>query len=524
MSDFQNGFNSNVAINSNSWSSGGNNHPDMKEFDGPIYYEVYGVADSGFEETINRDNLYMNGVYMKSFQFSHYSKGVKAYGENSLFAICGHSETAGKNESNASMEVMNTLDSVRQEICKMTAEEAARYIRMFCENICRVKQNEKLSFGILYITPTEYVAFSVGGICIKRTRGKALKTVGFGENNRNVFLGDTVVKGPEIRKATGDESFLICPFGILNDVPNDIILDSIIKCDAKQAVSDIADKALAMCGNRNISLMVVNKSEAEQQGKAVKAAKSKSKVIPIIIACVLVIGIIATAGYMLLVPKEETEETVLAGESLDAYNERISKENTTKELIPAIEEMMDALKKNRDDYKALLEKCKAGGVDTKDFEAKLNDFSKSIDDVDVRFEKAKKISNANEQLREVEACKTLIQKDAYDRKSLVSLDNELKTAATDAEKALNEKNQADNTKNTAGSSSSSGSSDKSKSSGSSGSSSKSKSSGGSGSSGNSKSSGGSSGGSSSGSSSGTSSNTGGSSSTGSVAAPSHALD
>ena len=41
--------------------------------DGSVYYEVYGMADSGLEQSINEDNLYMNGIYMKSFQFSHYS-------------------------------------------------------------------------------------------------------------------------------------------------------------------------------------------------------------------------------------------------------------------------------------------------------------------------------------------------------------------------------------------------------------------------------------------------------------------
>lgn len=273
--------------------------------DGSVYYEVYGMADSGLEQSINEDNLYMNGIYMKSFQFSHYSKGIKTFGENSLFALCGPDLNTTAQE-NAAMKVTGELDKMRAAICQSDPQVASNVLTQFAQSGILDANGNKLALGAIYISQKKVVVLTSGKIGIYRLKGSHLVPVGTkGKPDARGRCTDC-----EIISRKKDEVYVIFSPVMKDEIPLDTVSDAVYNDNAENAVRLIMDKGLTLCRGRNISMMVIRTSDAspgtsidagQAPGEDKKGGFLKSKTSKIVAAAVAaaIIGTsVGTAIYL----------------------------------------------------------------------------------------------------------------------------------------------------------------------------------------------------------------------------------
>ena len=273
--------------------------------DGSVYYEVYGMADSGLEQSINEDNLYMNGIYMKSFQFSHYSKGIKTFGENSLFALCGPDLNTTAQE-NAAMKVTGELDKMRAAICQSDPQVASNVLTQFAQSGILDANGNKLALGAIYISQKKVVVLTSGKIGIYRLKGSHLVPVGTkGKPDARGRCTDC-----EIISRKKDEVYVIFSPVMKDEIPLDTVSDAVYNDNAENAVRLIMDKGLTLCRGRNISMMVIRTSDASP-GTSIDAGqapgedkkggflKSKtSKIVAAAVAAAIVGTSVGTAIYL----------------------------------------------------------------------------------------------------------------------------------------------------------------------------------------------------------------------------------
>ena len=273
--------------------------------DGSVYYEVYGMADSGLEQSINEDNLYMNGIYMKSFQFSHYSKGIKTFGENSLFSLCGPDLNTNAQE-NAAMKVTSELDKMRTLICQSDPQVASNVLRQFAQSGILDANGNKLALGAIYISQKKVVVLTSGKIGIYRLKGSHLVPVGTkGKPDARGRCTDC-----EIIARKKDEVYVIFSPVMKDEIPLDTVSDAVYNDNAENAVRLIMDKGLTLCRGRNISMMVIRTSDASP-GTSIDAGQApgedkkggflkskKSKIIAAAVAAAIAGTSVGTAIYL----------------------------------------------------------------------------------------------------------------------------------------------------------------------------------------------------------------------------------
>lgn len=300
--------------------------------DGSVYYEVYGMADSGLEQSINEDNLYMNGIYMKSFQFSHYSKGIKTFGENSLFALCGPDLNTTAQE-NAAMKVTGELDKMRAAICQSDPQVASNVFTQFAQSGILDANGNKLALGAIYISQKKVVVLTSGKIGIYRLKGSHLVPVGTkGKPDARGRCTDC-----EIISRKKDEVYVIFSPVMKDEIPLDTVSDAVYNDNAENAVRLIMDKGLTLCRGRNISMMVIRTSDAspgtsidagQAPGKDKKGGFLKSKTSKIVAAAVAAAIVGTSVGTAIYLSNKKDKLDDSDGVNLIVYN----KNNESKRI------------------------------------------------------------------------------------------------------------------------------------------------------------------------------------------------
>lgn len=301
--------------------------------DGSVYYEVYGMADSGLEQSINEDNLYMNGIYMKSFQFSHYSKGIKTFGENSLFALCGPDLNTTAQE-NAAMKVTGELDKMRAAICQSDPQAASNVLTQFAQSGILDANGNKLALGAIYISQKKVVVLTSGKIGIYRLKGSHLVPVGTkGKPDARGRCTDC-----EIISRKKDEVYVIFSPVMKDEIPLDTVSDAVYNDNAENAVRLIMDKGLTLCRGRNISMMVIRTSDAspgtsidagQAPGEDKKGGFLKSKTSKIVAAAVAAAIIGTSVGTAIYLSNKKDKLDDSDGVNLIVYN----KNNESKRIV-----------------------------------------------------------------------------------------------------------------------------------------------------------------------------------------------
>lgn len=408
--------------------------------DGSVYYEVYGMADSGLEQSINEDNLYMNGIYMKSFQFSHYSKGIKTFGENSLFALCGPDLNTTAQE-NAAMKVTGELDKMRAAICQSDPQVASNVLTQFAQSGILDANGNKLALGAIYISQKKVVVLTSGKIGIYRLKGSHLVPVGTkGKPDARGRCTDC-----EIISRKKDEVYVIFSPVMKDEIPLDTVSDAVYNDNAENAVRLIMDKGLTLCRGRNISMMVIRTSDAspgtsidagQAPGEDKKGGFLKSKTSKIIAAAVAAAIVGTSVGTAIYLSNKKDKLDDSDGVNLIVYN----KNNESKRI--------EELKREYDENNEIWAECSRtagtysdayqntyGSISSsqaaKDYFAALTDLKQTVSPDDFPFFQDDK--GVDEAKKSVDKMKELAEK----AKAKLDECNEKKKAADDALAAAN---------------------------------------------------------------------------------------
>lgn len=333
----------------------GSENLEPRSADGSIFYEVYGMADSGLEQSVNEDNLYMDGIYMKSFQFSHYSKGIKTYGNNALFALCGPVPNTERNSENQdAKQAIDSLDSIRGRICDMPAENARAELESFFKYGIPNTVSSRLAFGAVYVSQKSIAVLSAGGAGIYRLVGKRLHPVGGSRENVFCYQKMELNKKPEVISRKKEETFVICSPIMDREFSLDSMAETVLERNPENAVRDIMDKGVTMCKGMNISMMViriVTAKEDEKPAKKLTFAKSKvPKIVAAVAAGALVIGGIAFGinAVMNSGPKIETTGETTLGD-FNAEKESAKIDERLKQLKEDYSPLQEQMKTYSDD-------------------------------------------------------------------------------------------------------------------------------------------------------------------------------
>lgn len=408
--------------------------------DGSVYYEVYGMADSGLEQSINEDNLYMNGIYMKSFQFSHYSKGIKTFGENSLFALCGPDLNTTAQE-NAAMKVTGELDKMRAAICQSDPQVASNVLTQFAQSGILDANGNKLALGAIYISQKKVVVLTSGKIGIYRLKGSHLVPVGTkGKPDARGRCTDC-----EIISRKKDEVYVIFSPVMKDEIPLDTVSDAVYNDNAENAVRLIMDKGLTLCRGRNISMMVIRTSDAspgtsidagQAPGEDKKGGFLKSKTSKIVAAAVAAAIVGTSVGTAIYLSNKKDKLDDSDGVNLIVYN----KNNESKRI--------EELKREYDENNEIWAECSRtagtysdayqntyGSISSsqaaKDYFAALTDLKQTVSPDDFPFFQDDK--GVDEAKKSVDKMKELAEK----AKAKLDECNEKKKAADDALAAAN---------------------------------------------------------------------------------------
>lgn len=408
--------------------------------DGSVYYEVYGMADSGLEQSINEDNLYMNGIYMKSFQFSHYSKGIKTFGENSLFALCGPDLNTTAQE-NAAMKVTGELDKMRVAICQSDPQVASNVLTQFAQSGILDANGNKLALGAIYISQKKVVVLTSGKIGIYRLKSSHLVPVGTkGKPDARGRCTDC-----EIISRKKDEVYVIFSPVMKDEIPLDTVSDAVYNDNAENAVRLIMDKGLTLCRGRNISMMVIRTSDAspgtsidagQAPGEDKKDGFLKSKTSKIVAAAVAAAIVGTSVGTAIYLSNKKDKLDDSDGVNLIVYN----KNNESKRI--------EELKREYDENNEIWAECSRtagtysdayqntyGSISSsqaaKDYFAALTDLKQTVSPDDFPFFQDDK--GVDEAKKSVDKMKEIAEK----AKAKLDECNEKKKAADDALAAAN---------------------------------------------------------------------------------------
>lgn len=214
---------------------------------GTIQYFVYGASESGLGREKNGDNIYLNGIYMRSFQFTNYSKGIETEGESALFAVAGF--PSDDNWAKGVFEDMDhkyamTLFESRKLAEKILAQHTSRYVRL--------PDKTGASFGALLVTGDGAAACTLGPAGVFRYKKERLLSVaGSRKGNETSLLSGNL-------RGRSEDVYVMCSGGLLLTMEPETIAAYIGRSKSiRLAVKSILERAGNLTNTADVSVIII---------------------------------------------------------------------------------------------------------------------------------------------------------------------------------------------------------------------------------------------------------------------------
>ena len=236
---------------------------------GNLNFNVYGISDSGFSQGLNSDNIYLNGVYMKNFQYSHYSKGINTASNNALFAVC----SCRDRDDESGKRFLSELDKQRRDICAGGYSRANNVINWLTASR-GIVSSPNMEFCSLFLDEDGVSVYSLGGARVYAVRGGKLEEVTNSDEYKNTFVGQdgAVSAGKSFPIKKSGEKYLLCSSVVSDSLAQDTMQSILESSEPKKAANDIVDKVNAMNGGKNVNASCII---VEVDAKAVRPVRSK---------------------------------------------------------------------------------------------------------------------------------------------------------------------------------------------------------------------------------------------------------
>ena len=236
---------------------------------GNLNFNVYGISDSGFSQGLNSDNIYLNGVDMKNFQYSHYSKGINTASNNALFAVC----SCRDRDDESGKRFLSELDKQRRDICAGGYSRANNVINWLTASR-GIVSSPNMEFCSLFLDEDGVSVYSLGGARVYAVRGGKLEEVTNSDEYKNTFVGQdgAVSAGKSFPIKKSGEKYLLCSSVVSDSLAQDTMQSILESSEPKKAANDIVDKVNAMNGGKNVNASCII---VEVDAKAVRPVRSK---------------------------------------------------------------------------------------------------------------------------------------------------------------------------------------------------------------------------------------------------------
>lgn len=239
---------------------------------GTVSIDAYGVSDCGFSGRANTDNVYINGIYMKSFKYSHFSKGVYCAENNALFAVCHNCDDAG------GKQFLYNLDKEKIGLYRSGIKSTNNFFDyMTCKN--NLTRSRNMELAALYISEYGASAYAIGGSKIYFCRGGKAVDISCSNVMQNIYVGcehGGISKAKPIMSADAEGVYVICTSVVARTLAADTILSIALSRPPKEAAKEIAAKTASMIGGSDgsVSCIVVRPEFRKKHGvpKAVRRA------------------------------------------------------------------------------------------------------------------------------------------------------------------------------------------------------------------------------------------------------------
>lgn len=234
-----------------------------KESTGNISYEIFGASEKG-TGAVNTNNIYMNGIYMKAFNYSNYSKGIKVNSENALFAV-----TCGQKGLDASLKAVELIDMEREYLCskdnkKILKDFNSLFYKIHSEIIIN-NYNDFVSAGGVYITEKGITTFDIGGVGIFRIYNGKIERLNddanrcyLGSRNGTVF-----VSTKNFGVKADSELYLICSEQVSEHIPQSLLYQMIEGKEPELAITSMIKQVSGLCKGADVSAVLIKVKRPE---------------------------------------------------------------------------------------------------------------------------------------------------------------------------------------------------------------------------------------------------------------------
>lgn len=214
---------------------------------GNISYYVYGASECGLGRPKNGDNIYLNGLYMKSFQFSSYYKKIEIKGESALFA------TAGFTESDSwAKNIFDRLDKGCSRVHFFNKKTAINTTADFAARNVMLPSNMSSSYASLVVSDDGAAACAMGSANVFRFKGSRLSPI----PGRTPKMYENIRTG--VADGEKEDIYVLCSGGLLNVMSPESIGDKLMEVsDIELAVKEVIARGKSLSSNDDVSMIVV---------------------------------------------------------------------------------------------------------------------------------------------------------------------------------------------------------------------------------------------------------------------------
>ncbi len=287
-------------------------------------FHIYGASVAGTGKNTLGDNLYMDGIYMKEYKFSSYSKEIRINSDRGLFML-----SALDNENyTASKNLIGAIDQNRADYVTGKPKECQKNLASFLSGLSLPGGTDNpvgggsIGLGAVIVNEKGIAGFSMGGVGVYMLTddGRNLIDIGCSEKNRTVDVGHSNIKislDKPITEIPGSSTFLLCSPFIAEKFSTSSLAAEVNGFEPKDAVKRLTARAAMFADNHNVSCMIIKIVRRDRKsGERERERFSKRKKVIILIAAAAVV-LLAAAGVALAIHQSNVPEDISGWSTVD---------------------------------------------------------------------------------------------------------------------------------------------------------------------------------------------------------------
>ena len=211
---------------------------------GTMLFDAYGISTMANSTAHNCDNVFMNGMYMKSFSFSHYEKYVNTDSDSGLFILC----TGDEKSSGFPKEFLSKVANKMPEIKSHTEKRALGIIAGIAAELNTVyqgKPEETSNIAIIFIRGLKAYISVFGNIRVIGIKKGIPYIIEQGNNNKigtpefNAFN----ISGAKPKKINQETKYIMKNQGVAKYISDEQMCEKVEANGMRDGIASMIERA-----------------------------------------------------------------------------------------------------------------------------------------------------------------------------------------------------------------------------------------------------------------------------------------